>query len=114
MNELGERQGGNLHSKSGILSCGKILTQKHKSVSFLRQCLYPKPLDPPPAPIAWGRHHEPIAVHKYISKMTTMGHLGVSVENCGFNIHPEYGWLGASPDGMVRDPTSEQPCGVLK
>ena len=94
--------------------CGKILILKRKSVYLLRQCLYPKPLDPAPAPIAWGRHHEPIAVHKYISQMTTMNHLGVSVENCGFIIHPEYGWLGASPDGIVRDPTSEQPCGIIE
>ena len=71
-------------------------------------------MDPAPAPIAWGRHHEPIAVHKYISQMTTMNHLGVSVENCGFIILPEYGWLGASPDGIVRDPTSEQPCGIIE
>ena len=27
----------------------------------------------------------------------------IKVEKCGFIIHPEKGWLGASPDGYVRN-----------
>ena len=38
----------------------------------------------------------------------------VSVEKCGFIIHPTKGWLGASPDGRVTDPTSEKPCGIIE
>lgn len=49
--------------------CGKILCQKRKSVSLLRQCVYPKPLDPAPAPIAWGRHYESIAIQRYTAHM---------------------------------------------
>ena len=36
--------------------CGRILSQKKRSISLLRECLYPKPLNPPSKPIAWGRH----------------------------------------------------------
>lgn len=28
---------------------------------------------------------------------------GGSVQECGFFVHPEYDWLGASPDGLVGD-----------
>ena len=27
----------------------------------------------------------------------------VTIEKCGFIIHPRHGWLGASPDGYVVD-----------
>ena len=43
-------------------NCERILNQKQKPVSLLRQCLYPKPLDPPPAPIAWGQYHQSVAI----------------------------------------------------
>lgn len=94
--------------------CGRILNQKKKTVSLLRQCLYPKPLDPPPAPIAWGRHQEPIAIRKYISYKSTTIHSPVSVEKCGFIIHPTKGWLGASPDGRVTDSTTERTNGIIE
>ena len=71
-------------------------------MSLLKQCLYPKLLDPPPPPIAWGYHYEAIAIQKYISHMQAVGH-NVSVEACGFLIHPTEGWLGSSPDGRVSD-----------
>ena len=73
--------------------CGKILNQKKKTVSLLRQCLYPKPLDPPPASIPWGGHQESIAIRKYISYKTTTIHSPVSVEKCGFIIPQQKGGL---------------------
>lgn len=78
--------------------CGRIICQCKKTVSLLQQCLYPKPLVPLPAPIAWGRHYEAVAIRKYVSYMKD----SVSVEKCGFIIHPDKGWIGASPDGRVR------------
>ena len=87
--------------------CGRILCQRSKTVSLLRQCVYPTP-----TPVAWGIQHEPIAIKKYISyKKDT-----VLVEKCGFVIHPEKGWLGASPDGKVKDLTSQhaQPSGLIE
>src|SRR5699024_10124988 len=32
-----------------------------------------------------------------------MSETGNLVEECGFYIHPDYDWLGASPDGLVGD-----------
>ena len=49
--------------------CGKILCQKKRSVALLRQCVYPRPLDPLPAPIVWGRHYEAIAIEQYVVHM---------------------------------------------
>ena len=31
------------------------------------------------------------------------------MQKCGFIVHPEKGWLEASPDGCVSDPTSTFP-----
>ena len=93
--------------------CGKILCQKTKTVSLLRQCVYPKPLLHPPVPIAWGRQHESIAIKKYTSHKNESGST-VSVDKCGFIVHPTKGWLGASPDGRVQDSTCSKPNGALE
>lgn len=78
-----------------------------KNVSLLSQCVYPKPLDPPPAPIAWGHHYEAFAKQQYVAHMKKLGHLSIVIEKCGFIIHPEKGWISASPDGKVNDPGSD-------
>ena len=36
--------------------------------------------------------------------MKLHGHVGLTTENAGFVVHPEKGWLGASPDTWIRDP----------
>ena len=53
---------------------------------------YTKPLIPTPTPVTWGTEHEPVAIKKYISYQN----FTISVKKCGFIIHPEKGWLGAS------------------
>ncbi len=50
-------------------------------------CILNPYLHPPPAPIAWGRHHESTAIRKYISHMNTTGNSTITVEKCGFIIH---------------------------
>ena len=80
--------------------CGRILCQTKKTISLVTQCLYPKPLDPPPASIAWGRQHESVAIRKYISHKKALGNTNIEVRKCGFIVHPVNGWLGASPDDL--------------
>ena len=46
--------------------------------------------------------------------MATECHSDASGEKCGFVVHLTNGWLGASPDGRVMDPTSEEPNGVIE
>ena len=42
------------------------------------------------------------------------GHCGLKVENCGFFVAKNHGFLGASPDGLVTDPSIENPLGVIE
>jgi putative phage-type endonuclease len=44
-----------------------------------------------------GNLHEPLAIMDYQAKT------GNFVEECGFFVHPDYDWLGASPDGLIDD-----------
>ncbi len=37
--------------------------------------------------------------------MRANGHCGLQTKPCGFIIHPTMGWLGASPDTFVTDPS---------
>lgn len=45
----------------------------------------------------YGAAHEPLAIMDYLGKT------GNLVEECGFFVHPDHDWLGASPDGLVGD-----------
>lgn len=45
----------------------------------------------------FGQLHEPLAVMDY------MGQTGYHPEECGFFVHPEHDWLGASPDALIGD-----------
>ena len=88
--------------------CGRILIQKKKTIPLLRQCLYPKPLlDLLPPPIAWGRQNESVACERYRDFMIRNGHRDLDTHPCGFIIHPTHGWLGASPDTRVVDPSCD-------
>lgn len=46
--------------------------------------------------------------------MIQNGHPGLFVARSGFFIHPVYSFLGASPDGSVYDPSSQEPYGFLE
>ena len=43
----------------------------------------------------YGTAHEPLALIDY--EMAT----GSTVTDCGFFVHPDFDWLGASPDGLI-------------
>ena len=86
--------------------CGRILIQKKRTVALLRFCLYPRPLIYAPKAISWGRKKEPVARTAYIQHMKCHGHPNLKANTSGFYVHPEKGWLGASPDGKVCDPNS--------
>lgn len=45
----------------------------------------------------FGQLHEPLAIMDY------MGQTGYHPEECGFFVHPEHDWLGASPDALIGD-----------
>ena len=42
------------------------------------------------------------------------GVTGITVEKCGFFISKRHGFLGASPDGLVQDPSAENTDGLLE
>src|SRR5690554_2942338 len=57
----------------------------------------------------YGQLHEPLAVMDYTAKT------GNIVDECGFFVHPEHDWLGASPAGLVDDDGLLEikcPCGL--
>ena len=67
-----------------------------------------------PLSCAWGKDNEDKAVSAYLQLMQEKGHSGVIVAPSGLVINPEYAWLGASPDGLVTNPHSPDPNGLLE
>lgn len=57
-----------------------------------------KPVDGPTGlALQWGTDIEPVALEAY------QLHTGNFVTEAGFIVHPKYGFVGASPDGLIDD-----------
>ena len=53
-------------------------------------------------------------VKEYTELMQQKGHAGITVTKCGFFVSKEHGFLGASPDGLVSDPSSVDSRGLIE
>ena len=94
--------------------CGRVLNRKDKTVKLLWYCVYPKPVVYLPKPIAWGVNNGSKACHAYVQHMQTNGHVRLQVKKAGFVVHPKKGWLGASPDAWVTDPSTHPRHGIAE
>ncbi len=79
---------------------GKVFRSKDPSRSFLVS-LFDSDLKNIPA-IQHGKKHEPTAVKAYLQKKSSDGKQ-VHHRQCGLVLHPQFRFLGASPDGLVSD-----------
>jgi hypothetical protein len=61
-----------------------------------------------------GIKNEKLAVAEYVKKMQQEGHCNLKVEDCGFFVAKHHGFIGASPDGLVSDPSVENPLGIIE
>ena len=62
----------------------------------------------------WGKQQESVAFKKYVEMQQESGHQGLFACSCGFMIDEAHPFLGASPDGVVHDPSSSSPFGLLE
>ena len=60
-----------------------------------------------------GLENEQLVIDKYTELMHQQGHTGVHVTKCGFFVEKEKGILGASPDGLVTDPSHRSSHGII-
>ena len=93
---------------------GEIYYRKAKTPPdvLIKQLLYPHQLTT--QAVTWGIDHETAAIQAYIEYQNNKGHKGLSVTAAGFYINPNFSFLGASPDGAVTDPSSEEPYGLVE
>ena len=63
--------------------------------------------------IQWGQDNEQVARQMYISHTKRNGCSDLCVHKCGFIIYSKLGWLDASPDGRVTDPSSQHANGIV-
>ena len=66
------------------------------------------------AAVEWGVQQESVAIKKYVETQLSLGHSGLAVVGSGFLICESHPFLGATPDGSVYDPSSEQPYGFVE
>ena len=65
-----------------------------------------------PAPCAWGKDNEEIAILKYFEKLQGEGKSIHVCTQCGFLVNLETPWLGASPDCFLFDASESKPYGI--
>ena len=64
-----------------------------------------------------GLENEQLIIDKYTEIMHQQGHTRVQVAICGFFVEKKKGILGASPDGLVADPSKSiksSPHGIIE
>ena len=61
----------------------------------------------------WGSMREETTKQAYIQEKKKVSP-AIAVKECGFTVHHQHNWLGASPDGLVYDPTAPDPEGVVE
>ena len=94
---------------------GRVLQQHERTVALLQFCNYPKPmLNPLPRAISWGNRNEAKVYQAYMNHMHRHGHTGLEVTTSGFVVHLDKGWLGASPDGWVNNPSCNLVRGIAE
>ena len=62
----------------------------------------------------WGKQQEPVAFDAYVEFQKKSGHQGLFACQSGFMISESYPFLGASPDGVIYDPSVTNPFGLLE
>ena len=94
---------------------GKVLKRKKQDCSKLVNAMItnaPKNLNV--SSLRYGCESEAPVANYYVQLQERNGHAGIQVFPCGLVVNPKYSWLGASPDRIVFDPTSNPPYGCLE
>ena len=88
--------------------CGQIAKRRSttKVAKLVKTLLYPTFRGN--VATQWGIDQEPETQHLYLLQKRLVSP-GISVCKSGFLIHHSHHWLGASPDGLVIDPSSSDP-----
>ena len=86
-------------------------TSSHASVnSIINQKKYRSM----PIACAWGKSNKNKVLNLYKSKLQEYDHFNLKVTKYGLVINPNYIFLVTSPDGVVYDPVSSDPNGLLE
>ena len=81
--------------------------------SLVLRLLQPKRFSTPAT--RYGIDMEPIAIAEYLKYQHTHGHTALTVSSSGFLVCSSHPFLGASPDGVVYDPSNNlEPFGYLE
>lgn len=90
-----------------------VLKESTSPTKALEEVLSYKKFDPTQA-MKEGLAQEEQIVKDYVTEKNHNGNTQVTVARCGFFVSKTHGYLGASPDGLVSDPSFVPPSGLLE
>ena len=93
---------------------GAVVKRKKQDCSKLVERLTTSNQNLNVSSLNYGCNNEDIVANYYVQYQERHGHPGIKVFPCGLVVNPKYSWLGASPDRVVYDPTSDPPYGGLE
>lgn len=94
---------------------GSVMSRRHDTPPdcLVLQLVQPKKFSSPA--IQYGIDNEPIALAEYVAYHHACGNTDLTTSPSGFIISLSHPFLGASPDGVVYDPSNiQQPFGVFE
>ena len=95
--------------------CHRVATRKESTspTKIIKEVLkYNKPFQS--KYMKEGLEKEEFIIQAYIDKMNGEGHKSIEVDRCGFFVSSTHGFLGASPDALVSDPSETDSKGLLE
>ena len=96
-------------SNVGSISKMRHTTKKSKKVELLLYSNFRGN-----AATHYGSDKEESTRQQYETYMKQNGHPTFKIEKCGLFVSLENPWLAASPDGLVHDPDTAQPLGLIE
>ncbi|XP_016851173.2 uncharacterized protein LOC103279721 [Anolis carolinensis] len=81
--------------------------------SYLKDVTRSGPRVQTPA-MSWGIRNEKKAVESYEALKSRESHKAVKVDDCGLFIDKEKPWLGASPDGILKEAKTGKEIGIVE
>ncbi len=96
------RRGRIMASIMHLVMCAKIDRPAPSTILTITSKLYSSSKLKAGDPRQYGKENEKVAISEYKEFLHDSGHVAVHITEIGMNVHPDFPFIGASPDALVQ------------